>query len=120
VSKLTDLVPGLELLALAVAVVAAAIAGVVARRGHHRRGLVLSRAVGVSVKQDDAVSGTRLTRIRKAFSMRRYTGMYDDGPDKQPTSLGRARVGESGGETKRPSVAEPSLTSEIEEDHAGL
>ena len=72
------------------------------------------------MKQDDGVSGTRITRIRKAFSMRRYTGMYDDGPDKQPTSLGRARVGESGGETKSPSVAKPSLASEVEEDNAGL
>lgn len=65
-----------------------------------------------------SVSGTRITSIRKTFSMRRYTGLDERG-DERSHQNGRARIGHRG-EMQNPATAELSEVNHIEEDQAGL
>ena len=64
------------------------------------------------------MSGTRITSIRKAFRMRRYTGLNERG-DERSHQNGRARVAHRE-DLQNPATAEPCEVSHIEEDQAGL
>lgn len=117
--------PGFLLLALAVVVVASPAA---MRSCNNRR----PRATGAIANpvtthtprvvvnlgaKGNAVSGTRIASIGKAFSMRRYTGLNERGEER--SHHGRARVGHQG-ELHRPATAELSEANDIEDDQAGL